>query len=257
MNKPFFTIVTCTYNSEKYVLKNILSLKRQNYDNYEHLFIDGFSKDNTKKLLLKYEKESKNVNIIQTEPKGISNAMNLGIKNALGEYIIFLHSDDSLSDSNVLSDMSNYLKRNKDVDWIYGKINVFRNNNELLGVFPSKKIYRILPTCVLKYFNYIPHQAVFMKKKIFRKFGYFDETINSAMDIDYWLRIYKKTKWMYVDRIIANYSIREDAQSSGLINKTENDRNIIKVEKRYLNDIELSIFKLVKKIVDHYNKTRC
>jgi len=257
MNKPIFTIITCTYNSEKYILKNIYSVEKQVFKDFEHVFIDGYSKDKTKDLILNYQKRKNNVKFVQTDPKGISNAMNIGIKNSLGKYILFLHSDDSLYDSKVLKDVFDYFEQNGFVDWIYGKINVYLNGKKFIGTFPSKKIYKILPGWILKYFNYIPHQAVIINKKVFNKFGFFDENIKSAMDIDLWLRIYNKTKWNFIDRVISNYSVRKDAQSSGLINKKENDANILKVEKRYLNSIELLFFMLVKKITDYYNKIRC
>ena len=49
-NKIKFSIITVTKNSEKYLERNILSLKKQIYNNYEHIIIDSNSKDKTKKF---------------------------------------------------------------------------------------------------------------------------------------------------------------------------------------------------------------
>lgn len=257
MRKPFFSIVTCTFNSGKFISKNINSVKKQTFQDWEHIFIDGKSKDSTLEAIKAYrEKFPSQVRLYSSEPRGISSAMNVGLKKARGKYLIFLHSDDSLYNPKVLQNISGYLKIQKFPDWIFGKINVIEAGGKSIGVFPSRWFYEYLPISIIKYFNVIPHQAVFIKKIVFDKFGYFDESLSSAMDIDLWLRIYKETRWKFFNGVIANFSIRPGAQSSSLAKKEENDRNIFRVEERYLNGFEMRLFKLVKKIVDCYNKTR-
>lgn len=239
-----FSIITCTYNSAEYLEKNIKSVKNQNFNNYEHIFIDGFSNDGTIDILKEYQEEySQKVKIFQFKPEGISNAMNKGIKNSSGEYLIHLHSDDSLFDNNALKDASEFLDANNHPDWIYGKINVLENN-KIKGIFPLKKVWfknkkDLFKSYLLKYYNYIPHQAVFIKKEIFNKFGVFDEKLKFGMDQDLWLRIRNKTNWFFFDRVISNFSLRPDAQSSGFKNKKENEENTLIVKKRYLNRIEI------------------
>jgi glycosyltransferase involved in cell wall biosynthesis len=44
---PFFSIITCTYNSATFIEDNLKSVKNQKYKNFEHIFIDGFSNDGT------------------------------------------------------------------------------------------------------------------------------------------------------------------------------------------------------------------
>jgi len=91
-----FSIITCTYNSEKYLQENINSVESQIFHNFEHVFIDGNSSDKTIEIIKKYQKKYPHtVKLLQCEPKGISNAMNHGINQSSGQYIIHLHSDDS------------------------------------------------------------------------------------------------------------------------------------------------------------------
>lgn len=52
--KPFFSIITCTYNSDKFIRDNLNSAKQQTYKNFEHIFVDGFSNDSTYEILLKH-----------------------------------------------------------------------------------------------------------------------------------------------------------------------------------------------------------
>jgi glycosyltransferase involved in cell wall biosynthesis len=250
-----FSIITCTYNSSKYLESNIISVKNQNFNNFEHIFVDGFSTDTTVDIIKKYQLEFPDrVKFFQFKPEGISKAMNQGVEKSDGKYLIHLHSDDSFFDKNILSDVSKFLEESNYPDWIYGQINVMENNM-LKGIFPTKQIWKkkegdFIKSYILKFYNYIPHQAVFIKKTVFEKFGQFDEDLKVGMDPDLWLKIRYKTRWFFLNRIISNYSLRPEAQSSGLKNKEENKKNILKMKKKHLNNLELIISKFIDFIVD-------
>lgn len=251
------SIITCTYNSAFFLEKNIESVKKQNYENFEHIFIDGFSTDNTLEIIKKYQSECPNVKLFSVQPKGISNAMNEGIKQSNGDYLIHLHSDDSFFDSEVLVDVVAFLD-NRQLDWIYGKVNVVEEDGQSVGLFPKKKLWQQggsrFGNYLLKFYNFIPHQGVFIKKDVFDKFGYFDETISSAMDPDLWLRIKDKTNWIFFDRVISNYCVRSDAQSSSLKNIEKNKKNYLLVQNRHLNFSERFFARVVSFMVSLINK---
>jgi glycosyltransferase involved in cell wall biosynthesis len=65
------SIVTCTYNSEKYLQECIDSVIAQDLDTniYEHVFVDAYSTDKTKNIIKKYQKQYPNVKIIERQPK--------------------------------------------------------------------------------------------------------------------------------------------------------------------------------------------
>ena len=93
--KPFFSIITVTRNSEKYIERNIKSLKNQSFKNFEHIIIDGDSKDKTLQIIKKYRK---NVDyFISKKDRNMWHAINRGIKVARGEVIGILNSDDITS----------------------------------------------------------------------------------------------------------------------------------------------------------------
>ncbi|HJY98737.1 MAG TPA: glycosyltransferase [Patescibacteria group bacterium] len=253
---PFFSIITCTKNSAKYLQKNIISVENQSYKNLEHIFVDGFSKDSTIRIIDRYRvRHPSMVKLFRTKPTGISNAMNTGINRARGKYILVLHSDDRLYGKNILKKVYTYLTAHPKFDWIYGKINVVEENGISIGKYPARKIYRFFPKYLLKFYNTVPHQAVFIKRSIFEKFGGFDETLTSVMDVDYWLKISDKTDWHFFDKIISDFMIRKTAQSSGLLNKSKNYSNAFRVRRRYMNGLELTIFKVIKMVTDPFSKT--
>jgi glycosyltransferase involved in cell wall biosynthesis len=253
---PFFSVITCTYNSGKFLKKNINSVKAQTFIDYEHIFIDGFSNDGTREIIESYKKLNPgHVKVFLRKPIGISDAMNEGIKKAKGKYIIHLHSDDYFYDKKVLEDVYEFIKKNDLPDWIYGKIDVIEENGKNVGIFPKYKVLQLASSTLLKLFNFVPHQSVFIKKSILSEFGGFDENLKSSMDYDMWLRIALKTRWIFLNRIISNYTIRKGSQSSdkskGKVNKDES----IRVAKRHLSLIEFLLHSLVNIPMDAYNHT--
>jgi glycosyltransferase involved in cell wall biosynthesis len=227
----------------------------QDFTDFEHVFIDGQSKDKTITLLEKYKKHAKYpVGIYSKPAKGISSAFNEGIKEASGEYIFFLNSDDYFYDKNVLKETAHFLENNS-FDWIYGKINVLEESGKSIGKFPERKIFQTANPSLLKFINFVPHQAVFMKKEVFEKFGGFDENLKANMDYDYYLRVVGKTLWRYFDRVISNYLIHKDSRSSSLINRRRNLKILRIVQTRYMNRYELMIAKSINFLIDKYNTT--
>lgn len=253
-----FSIITCTYNSKKYIENNIKSVYSQNFLDFEHIFIDSFSTDGTVEIIKDYKnKFPEKVKFFQVEKKGISNAMNEGIKRASGEYIIHLHSDDSFFDNDVLADVDRF-SANGQYDWIYGKINVVEESGKSTGTFPNKKIYQGGSSSwfgkkILNYYNYIPHQAVFIKRGVFQKFGYFDEKLSSAMDPDFWFRIKDKTNWSFFDRIISNYCIHSESESANIANRKKTIDNKKEVRSRYLNSFEKVLATVIDYLVELKN----
>ncbi|MBT4652030.1 MAG: glycosyltransferase [Candidatus Pacebacteria bacterium] len=255
--KPFFSIITCTRNSEKFISQNLSSMKNQTFNDFEHVFVDGESTDDTVKLLKEYKKDNPklNIRILSKKPQGISNAMNEGIKKSRGKYIFILHSDDSFYNNSILENSAKYLLKNLDLDWIYGKIRVIDEKSNEVGHFPTKRIFQKSWKYLLKFINYIPHQAVFTKKEVFDEHGLFEEKYKSAMDQELWLRINYKTKWSFIDATIANYRIHKNAQSSGKANYKKNLEEYYGIQRKYLVLWEKPISLLINYVVEKMNKT--
>lgn len=256
IKKSFFSIITCTLDSGKYLQKNIASVRSQKFTNYEHIFIDGYSTDATESTIKNYKKgDHRKVEIFFLKRRGISSAMNEGIKRANGDYLIFLHSDDYFYDNRVLETVHNFLTKKKFPDWVYGKIQVVDEGGKRFGTFPNWKILQNPNLFLLKMINFVPHQSVFIKKSILAKFRGFDTELSSSMDYDLWFRLANRTKWIFINRIISNFRVGKDTQSSGRKNKHINDINELKVARRYLNRGEYFLHRVVKLLLDAYNHT--
>ena len=83
------SIITPTFNSEKNIIKNILSVNSQNYSKIEQIIIDNASNDKTIDIIK--NNSNRSLKIISEEDKGTYDALNKGIKEASGHIISILH----------------------------------------------------------------------------------------------------------------------------------------------------------------------
>ena len=96
------SIIVPIYNSVKYLSRCIESLMNQSYQNIEILLVDDGSTDDTSVVCREYSKIDSRIRYIKKKNGGVSSARNEGIRNAKGEYITFVDSDDYL-DRNIIS----------------------------------------------------------------------------------------------------------------------------------------------------------
>lgn len=94
-NKFFLSIVIPMYNEEKYIIACLESLNNQTVRDFEVIVIDDGSTDNSYKIAENYlRKRDLNYKLVRQSNQGQSAARNVGIKNSIGQYLLFLDSDD-------------------------------------------------------------------------------------------------------------------------------------------------------------------
>jgi len=91
------TIVVPIYNVSKYLVECIESIIYQTYNNIEIILVDDGSYDGSSDICDKFEKKDSRIRVIHKTNGGLSDARNVGIKNAKGKYICFIDSDDIIS----------------------------------------------------------------------------------------------------------------------------------------------------------------
>lgn len=95
MNEYAISVIIPVYNGEKYLNKCLNSVINQTmFKKMQIIVVNDGSTDNTLCILREYEKQYDNMTIIDIPNGGVSNARNVGIKNALGEYVTFVDADD-------------------------------------------------------------------------------------------------------------------------------------------------------------------
>lgn len=91
---PLISVIIPIYNSEKYLQKCIASITAQTYNNLDIILVNDGSKDNSLELCKAAHKNDTRISIIDIPNGGVSNARNLGVNKAKGQYIQFIDSDD-------------------------------------------------------------------------------------------------------------------------------------------------------------------
>tara|TARA_B100000900_G_C20576784_1_gene715690 strand:+ start:1209 stop:1946 length:738 start_codon:yes stop_codon:yes gene_type:complete len=179
MKKYKISIITVTKNSERFLLQNILSVRFQNYKNFEHIIVDGNSKDKTIKII---NSQKKSIKFIKNKnDKGLYHAMNVGIKKSSGEIIGILNSDD-IYYKNTLKTVNKYFNEHKDLDFLFG------------SVYKHRLLYGYNPNIINWSFGFYTTHSVgfFIKRKSQMKVGLYDLRYNYSADYDLFLRMIKK-----------------------------------------------------------------
>ena len=189
------SIITVTYNSEKYLEQTIISVIEQNYKNIEYIIIDGGSTDNTIQIINKFKN---NINyFISESDKGIYDAMNKGIKIATGDVIGFLNSDDIYYDNNVLENIVNAFTNN--IDCLYGNIYFVDSNNinKIVRDYSGKNF----SLNQFAFGHMPPHPSFYASKKLYNIVGFFKSGYKIAADFDFLVRalINNNAKYMYIN----------------------------------------------------------
>ena len=175
------SIITVTKNSEKFLSKNILSVKSQKYTNFEHIIVDGNSTDKTLDIIKTHKK---NIKFIKNKnDKGLYHAMNVGIKNSSGDIIGILNSDD-IYFKNTLEIVNKYFNKYNNLDFLFG------------SVYKHKLLSGYNPNIIDWSFGFYTAHSVgfFIKKKSQLKVGFYDLKYNYSADYDLFLRMIKKYK---------------------------------------------------------------
>ena len=96
------SIIIPVYNVEKWLNKCIDSILVQSYKNFEIILVNDGSTDKSGDICDKYSKEDNRIKVFHNKNKGLSYSRNFGVKNSNGKYVMFVDSDDFISDINII-----------------------------------------------------------------------------------------------------------------------------------------------------------
>ena len=193
------SLITVSLNSQKIIKRTIDSINNQTSKEFETIYVDGKSNDETIDIIKKNYRV--NDKLIVESDKGSYEAMNKGIKAANGYIIGILNSGDTLAKNNIIEKIITYFENNED-DIIYGHSLVFKKdkivrrnispefNEQLMfnGWFPS-------------------HQSIYIKKKIYEEYNFYNTRFKISSDYDFFLKVVlsKKFKINLLDEYIVNF----------------------------------------------------
>ena len=175
---PKLTIITINLNNTLGLRRTIESVVSQTYVDYEYIIIDGGSTDGSVDVIREYQDQI--TFWVSEVDHGIYNAMNKGIMQAKGEYILFLNSGDMLVANNVTERM---LDNMPECSILYGNIQW-----DLVGKIITDKSFRGRSITMLDMFREaLYHSSAYIKKDLFSKYGLYDESLKIASDWKFFL----------------------------------------------------------------------
>ena len=174
MNNPKLSIITVNLNNALGLEKTIKSIVEQTYADYEYIIIDGGSTDGSVEVIKEYS--DKITYWVSEQDRGIYNPMNKGIQKSTGEYLLFLNSGDYLCNYSVIEKM---LSNKIEYDLIYGNVIIVDlNGKKRKEIGPGKSeigFYSLFQKSIC-------HQVSFINRKLFDKYGLYDEDLKIVSD---------------------------------------------------------------------------
>lgn len=167
MKKIEVSVIVPVYNVEKYLEKCLESLVNQKFNNYEIIVVNDGSPDNSQKIIDKYiKKYPKLIKGYKKENGGVSSARNYGLKNAIGDYIAFVDSDDYVKED-YLSLLYNEAKiHNYDII-MCDMIKKSSTNEEVLNCYVNgNDIVKNLLVSLPAIWNKMYKKSLFLENKI-------------------------------------------------------------------------------------------
>ena len=206
--KKLVSIILNCYNGEKYLQQALNSIEKQSYKNWELIFWDNRSTDNSKNIFRSF-KNKKFKYYFSKKHTSLYKARNLAIKKSRGQFISFIDADD-LWERNKLKDQVKLFLRNNHVSLIYSNLWIQNENLKKRKLYwkkdlPSGLIYKK----IIKEYC-IGIITVMIKRNILSKKNAFDPKYSVIGDFDLFTRLAKKNKFIAVQAPLATYRIHGD-----------------------------------------------
>lgn len=185
--RPLISVITITYNAAETLPLTMESVAEQTFKDFEHIVVDGASKDDT--IIVARRMGKPGLRIISEPDDGLYDAMNKGLKKARGRYLIFLNSGDRFHSPDTLRAYADAIvERNPDI--IYGETDIVDIEGKRLGP-RHLSVPEILTVDSFSEGMLICHQAFMVRKDIA---PLYDTDYRFSADYDWCIRCIKASR---------------------------------------------------------------
>lgn len=194
---PLISVIVPSYNYAQFLPAAVASLQAQTLPDWECVIVDDGSTDDTREVVQNLAARDSRVRCIHQSNAGLSAARNAGLRACAGQFIQFLDADDLL-EPRKFEQQSGWLIEHSETDMVYGSARFFPSDN------PDERRHRImgenkpwmpevsgrraetLPVLIRE--NIMPVNCALLRAEVIASVGYFDETLPTIEDWDFWLR---------------------------------------------------------------------
>ena len=218
------SIIIPTYNCGQYIKKAIDSVLDQPHQDKELIVVDGRSNDGTVDILKSYGEKIK---WVSEKDNGQADAINKGFKMASGEIVTWLNADDYY-EPNIFEDISAEFQKDEEVVLVYGDCKTVSEKNTEINIPPRKMTSHKM----IRKGNFIYQPASFYRLATVKKEDYLDSSLNYWMEYDLFIKLLNNGKSSYIDKVLANFTIRPDQKSSSK-NSLAMNKELVQISRKY------------------------
>jgi glycosyltransferase involved in cell wall biosynthesis len=246
------SIITATYNSEKYLEDCIGSVMKQTHPDIEHIIIDGKSTDGTLDILKKYEPHI--ALCLSETDRGMYDAINKGMALATGDIIGILNSDDMLDGEDVIAAIVKAFEDSK-AGAVYGDLEYVgaEDTSKIIRIWKGKKFKRSL-------FNrgWMPaHPTFYIKRSLVKEFGGYETHYFSAADYEFMARylFHHRVSACYLPKLLVKMRIGGQSNKNIYQRLRANRRDYLAMKKNKIPfAFFVSVLKPLSKLHQFYKK---
>jgi glycosyltransferase involved in cell wall biosynthesis len=215
-DRPSISVITPSYNQARFIEDTLTSVRRQSYDEVEHIVVDGDSDDGTIGIL---ESHDESLTWVSEPDDGQSDAINKGFDMADGDIVGWLNSDDVYFDTGVLDRVVSYFEQTG-ADVVYGDVALIDAESQVLKLHtvPEFDYDKLLRYC------FIEQPSLFFRSEVLEE-NRLDTDLAYVMDYEFWLRLAAEWEFRYVPDVLSGDRNHE-------ARKILNDRDQMQAEGR-------------------------
>ncbi len=241
------SVIIPVYKVEKYVAATVQSVLAQTYKNFELLIIDDGSPDKSIEICQQFT--DNRIRIIRQENRGVAAARNTGIRNAQGEYLAFLDADDLWAPEKLAKHIE-HLDNSPAVGVSFCRSAFIDELGEPLGIYQITKLKEITPLDLLCRTPIGNGSVPVIRREVFEDIAfqdnlygvvenfYFDDDrqLHPSEDVEFWLRIAMKTKWLIegIPEALTLYRVNSQGFSAQLMKKLKSWERMLEKAHAYV-----------------------
>ena len=197
------TLVTPSFNQAQFIERTIESVLSQQGDfELDYRIIDGGSTDGTVEILKRY---GNRIRWTSERDKGQVDAINKGLRDATGDIVGWLNSDDVLLPG-ALARVADAFRANQHAEWLHGRcVIIDEEDREVRRWISEYKHYRARRHTLQRLLteNYVSQMTVFWRRSAHDAIGYLSDAFKYAFDYDLWVRLAQRSAPLYLEEPVA------------------------------------------------------
>lgn len=220
-----FSVIVPVYKVEKYLHQCVDSVLAQDYEDFELILVDDGSPDNSGAICDEYAEKDNRVVVIHKENGGASAARNTGIKEATGDYLFFLDSDDYWDNPSAMRIVAENIKKyNSDICQFFERLYIeseddlrpvpFKNLEAMNGM----EFCEMLSSAVRTNSVAIAAHAMVMNREFVLKNKLFFKTGVKTEDLEWSIRIFMcRPRVSFIDDVFYIYRYEREGSVTSTV----------------------------------------